>query len=186
MVNVEKDENILRRQYGTPKNLAARKSLRDFLVPRIDIHEKALDSLNLKGHESILDVGCGDGYVLYNLRQERNHKGRLVGIDMNAGMFEEINKFQKKTKLPQIELIVGNAESLPFPDKSFDVVTAFFMLYHVSDLEKVLSEFKRVLKKDGKLLIATMGVENRKDFETLRPDYIVRKSSFSLETGGEF
>jgi SAM-dependent methyltransferase len=68
---------------------------------------------------SVLDVGCGNGFLTIPL-QERF--GRAVGLDASASMIEAC---------PAKEKLVGDAAALPFPDRTFDVVVASHLLHHL-------------------------------------------------------
>lgn len=91
----------------------------------------------------VLDVGCNDGTFMELLRDKRDC--HVAGIDPAEG---PVAKAQEKGLYAQ----VGTCESIPFPDASFDVVTLIETLSHLEDVEKSLSEIKRVLKPGGILL----------------------------------
>lgn len=181
-------------QYASADKLHARWSLYDFTVPKINMYQMGIDHLRLKGNEDILDVGCGDGAVLMNLRRD-GHMGKLIGIEISRGMFQKSLESSAKEKLqPFVEFIVSSADDIPFPDKSFDIILAFFMLYHMSDVEKTLYEWKRVLKDNGKVLIATGSLFNKpkhKKFKKMVENLIGKttspqfNSSFNLENAEE-
>ncbi|MGC9598968.1 MAG: class I SAM-dependent methyltransferase [Minisyncoccia bacterium] len=173
-------------QYASADKFRARWDLYEFAVPKIDIHQVGIEHLGLKRDENILEVGCGDGSVLVNLRQA-GHFGKLVGLEINENIFQE-------SLGRQIEFIVGSADDLPFPDKSFDVILAFFMLYHMPDIQKTLKEWKRALKDNGKVLIATGSQLNKpknKAFKKTVENLIGKtaspqfSSSFNLENAEE-
>lgn len=96
---------------------------------------------------SVLDVGCGFGFVLSHLDGKVR---RLVGVDMNADGLEIARK-----AAPSAELVHQTAAELPFPDSSFDVVVLSDVIEHVGDQNQalVVSEARRVLKPDGKLIL---------------------------------
>lgn len=190
------DKNyIVDSQYAGPKNLLARRELYQFLVPAFDIREAAFQRLPLRGTEDVLDVGCGDGVALLHLREKTHHKGRLVGLDISRGMFAPAEKLQDKRSIrPKIEFLEASADVIPFPDESFDVLLSFFMLYHMPDIQKTLREWHRVLKRDGKLAVATNSVETRPrhtEFKALAGRLLGRAApspfsqSFNLENGEE-
>lgn len=155
-------------QYATAAKLRARWNLYKFSIPKIDIHQTGIEHLHLKGDENILEVGCGDGGVLINLRRD-GHKGQLVGLEINDKMFQTAVNLQTKVNIqPPIAFMVGSADYLPFPDKSFDVIIAFFMLYHMPDIQKTLREWKRILKDDGKVLITTSSILNKPKHKTFK------------------
>lgn len=93
---------------------------------------------------SILDVGCGAGGNIKILGEF----GAVTGLDIS----EEALKFAK-TRGVFKNLVQGNAERLPFPDNTFDLISALDVLEHVPDDQQALREIFRVLKKGGCALI---------------------------------
>src|SRR5581483_9517708 len=89
-----------------------------YLVPAITSlwANDLLDRLGLQPGESLLDIACGTG-VVARLAEKRGHRGRLVGIDLNASMLGIA-----RSKSTAIEWIEGSALELPFDAGSFDVV----------------------------------------------------------------
>jgi len=71
-------------------------------------------------------------------------------VDLSPGMIE-----RAEATHPAVEFALADAQALPFPDATFDVVTARHMLYHVPDIGKALSEMRRVLKPGGYFLAVT-------------------------------
>lgn len=93
-------------------------------------------------NDKVLDVGCGDGQFL-NMLVCKNKQG----IDISSFNIELAKKYK------DIILSQGNAESLPYADKFFDVVICAGVLEHVLNPEKVVGGIRRVLKDNGKLFI---------------------------------
>lgn len=93
----------------------------------------------------ILDVGCGTGYNVNLLRRY----GRAQGVDMS----EEALSFCRQRGVQEVTL--HQAETLPFEDRSFDLLTAFDVIEHIEDDRGALSEFHRLLRSEGWLLIYT-------------------------------
>lgn len=107
----------------------------------------------------LIDVGCGAGYSMEKALKERNCD--CCGIDPcpgqhGVGRYEELNN--------SLNIKQGYAESIPYEDKSFDVVYSSHVLEHVDSEEKALLEMKRVLRDNGVLIIgmptATMALIN--------------------------
>ena len=98
----------------------------------------------------ILDVGTGTGGYAIALAQALG--ARVVGFELSEGLLA----FARKKRAPSIEWVLGNAESLPFEDESFDRVLMSLMLHQVDDKQKAVTEAFRVLKDDGVLLIRTV------------------------------
>ncbi len=97
----------------------------------------------------ILDIGCGTGENINAL----NSLGETFGIDNSV----EAVSFCKKNGLKNVS--IGLAEKTKFKSESFDVVTLFDLLEHVDD-KKAVVEFKRILKREGFVLI-TVPAHNR-------------------------
>jgi SAM-dependent methyltransferase len=67
-----------------------------------------------------------------------------------------------------LQIVNTDAQALPFPNAAFDVVLANHMLYHIPDLDRALSEIRRVLKPEGMLVAATNSVMNMPEFDQLK------------------
>lgn len=93
----------------------------------------------------ILDVGCGTGYNLTSLRDF----GRARGVDASP----EALRFCRQRG--ELEVSLHEADTLPFKDSTFDLVTAFDVIEHIEDDRAALAEFDRLLKPGGRLLIYT-------------------------------
>ena len=97
----------------------------------------------------ILDVGCGTGMITLPLA-ELGHN--VTGIDLSEGMLKIAKEKASNFNLA-VEFKLGDAENLPFEDELFDVVINRHLLWTLPDPEKAISDWKRVLKPEGKLVI---------------------------------
>lgn len=102
-----------------------------------------LDALKLDPGLDVLDVGAGDGKLLTAL-EARGHRGRRVGLDPTPG--------------PGVRK--GTAEALPFPAAMFDVVLFVRVLAHLTNPRAALAEARRVLRPDGRLIMAAHGPDH--------------------------
>jgi len=90
----------------------------------------------------VLEVGCGTGLLL---RRIAAFSRNAQGVDLSPGMLE-------KARARGLDVKLGSATDLPFPDESFDVACAFKVLPHVRDVERALAEMKRVVRPGGTIL----------------------------------
>ncbi|MBU4466552.1 class I SAM-dependent methyltransferase, partial [Patescibacteria group bacterium] len=97
--------------------------------------------------KKILEVGCGSGKdCIYFAEKGLN----IIGLDLSSGMLEQARKNAKKKNL-KIQFVQSSMSQLDFPDAYFDGIWTKAALVHIApnDYNKVLSEFNRVLKRDG-------------------------------------
>jgi ubiquinone/menaquinone biosynthesis C-methylase UbiE len=111
-----------------------------------------LDILAEKRDQRLLDVGCGGGQAAIRMKERYPHLN-LIGIDTSAAMIANA-RYRSHIKGREIQFEVADAEALPFPDSSFDLVYSFGSAKHWPNPLKGFGECWRVLKSGGELLIA--------------------------------
>jgi ubiquinone/menaquinone biosynthesis C-methylase UbiE len=115
-------------------------------LERSDLIDEMLD---VRGRD-VLDVGCGEGWLVRRLRD--GGAGRVVGIDPLAVAIERARAQDSELAGSYLE---GSATALPFDDCSFDIVVFFNSLHHVpeDELEAALDEALRVLRPRGLIYV---------------------------------
>jgi SAM-dependent methyltransferase len=102
--------------------------------------------------ERSLEIGSGTGYFTLNmLKAEVIAKATCT--DISPGMLAVLSANAMRLGL-EVETVVADAESLPFPDGSFDLVLGHAVLHHIPDLARAFQEFERVLAPGGRVLFA--------------------------------
>jgi len=104
--------------------------------------------------EAVLDIGCGTGVDTLIAAILVGPKGRAVGIDMIPEMLDQAKNNLRETRLKNVTFQPVSAENLPFPDESFDVVISNGVFNLIPDKVKALAEAFRVLRSNGRLIIA--------------------------------
>lgn len=146
------------------KNVNAQYATGANLNRRIGIHEKY--SRNKQGFPSwivsqyamepgmsVLELGCGTGSMWKGVTLPEGC--RLTLTDYSEGMLAEARL--NTAHLPNVVFGQVDAQDIPFPDGSCDMVIANMMLYHVPDISRALREIRRVLKPGGVFYAATYG-----------------------------
>lgn len=114
--------------------------------------------------ESILDIATGTGDLAINLTKTNAKK--IIGLDISEGMLEVGKKKIANKKLEQtITMMVGDSESLPFENDTFDAITVAFGIRNFENLEKGLSEILRVLKPNGIFAILETSVPSKTPYK---------------------
>ncbi|MDR6971240.1 methyltransferase domain-containing protein [Leifsonia shinshuensis] len=104
---------------------------------------------DLDGVDAVLDIATGTGLVLRALR-ERGYTGAATGVDLSPRMIDEARRH-----LPDADLLVADATSLPLPDDTFDLVTCVTGLQLFPHPDAAILEWSRVLRPGGRALTAT-------------------------------
>jgi ubiquinone/menaquinone biosynthesis C-methylase UbiE len=122
--------------------------------------------------ETVLEIGCGSGMGLNYLAGRARH---VTAGDATPELLEEARRH-----VPTADLVHFGAEDLPFKDASFDVVLMLEMIYYIENLDRALTEARRVLRHGGKLFIC----EPNRDRPDFNPSpYSVRyPSALELKT----
>ncbi|MEJ2683375.1 MAG: methyltransferase domain-containing protein [Candidatus Sulfobium sp.] len=108
----------------------------------------------VKAGETILDVGCGAGFDLIVASSLVGQNGKVCGIDLTPEMAEKAKSNLKKYGVQNYDVRTAGAESIPYPDDTFDVVISNGVLNLSPLKEKCFREIYRVLKPDGRLQFA--------------------------------
>lgn len=113
----------------------------------------------VKPQHRILDIGCGTASKLIELASQTKYKA-IVGIEPNDRMRSKAEKNIQTSNLHNISIINGLAESLPFDNQTFDVVTAMVAPHNTSEVH-------RVLKSGGQAIIEKIGDRDKWDLKLL-------------------
>ena len=141
-------------------------ALYDRIAPIYDIwgkltesraRNRAIELAGIKDGQSILEVAVGTGLAFYEIVR-RNPNGNNTGIDLSNGMLAKAKKRLGRLSEVNYALKIGSAFHLSIEDESIDTLVNNYMfdLIPFEDMDRILLEFRRVLKKDGKLVLVNM------------------------------
>jgi demethylmenaquinone methyltransferase/2-methoxy-6-polyprenyl-1,4-benzoquinol methylase len=126
--------------------------------------ETVINRLDIQRAGQYLDVCCGTGDLTLRIARQLSARGKIIGLDFSPNMLEiaqqrlqkEQNNIESR-QLPQIDFVEGDAQNLPFPDNHFDGAVISFGLRNLTNIEKGLSEMRRVVKPLGKVINLDLG-----------------------------
>jgi ubiquinone/menaquinone biosynthesis C-methylase UbiE len=105
-----------------------------------------------RGYDRALEIGAGTGYFSLNLLQAGVVR-EATCTDISPGMMRTLAENAARLGV-SVRTARAEAESLPFPDASFDLVLGHAVLHHLPDLHKAFDEFHRVLRPGGRIVFA--------------------------------
>jgi len=128
----------------------------NFLEPTfVPMYNGVLKDVVFDEEKTILDAGCGSGLFLSMVAATG---AEIHGIDAAPGLLSISRK-----RLPDATLLIEDLEAIPYGDNTFDVVTGFNSFQYAGSFDNALREARRVVKKDGKLVIGIWGKEEKCD-----------------------
>ncbi len=121
----------------------------------------------------VLDVGAGTGRLSIMLAKRG---AQVTALDVSPKMLEMIREKCRRDVACNVSTVVGDAESLPFEDNSFDIVTAAFLIVHLKDPKRFFDEVYRVLKDGGIFVVTNINQKDPPEVKT--PDGNIIIESF--------
>lgn len=118
---------------------------------------RAIQLAEIRNGQNVLEVAAGTGLAFCEIVR-RNPDGGNIGIDLSGGMLGQAEKRLKMNGLTNFVLQTGTAFDLKLQDETIDVLVNNYMfdLIPFGDMERILVEFRRVLKKAGRLVLVNM------------------------------
>ncbi len=136
----------------------------------------------------VLDLGCGEGYGSFYLSK---YAKKVIAIDLDQKVIEFAHsKYQRKN----LKYLAAEATAIPFPSNHFDVIISLEVIEHVKNYFNYLAEIKRVLKKEGVLIISTPNKDNyragtspyhEKEFSSMELIELISKYGFTVSLLGQ-
>ena len=183
-IDVEIDVDLLKSEIKKTYTSVSEEPERDFIFPTgrpwaedlgypeelANVPEAAVESFagvanpwqlgRLAAGEKVLDLGSGAGTDSLVAAQMVGEQGQVTGIDMTPAMLAKARAAAAEMGASNVEFVESEAEQLPFPDGSFDVVVSNGVIDLIPDKDAVFSELFRVLTPGGRMQIADVTIQN--------------------------
>lgn len=139
---------VVQWEYASEERLATRNATSRRLAEGVNAEDLAFEAVAECRPGRLLEVGCGMGELSVRVAAELG--AEVIAVDISVRMVE-------MARANGVDARVADVQDLPFADGEFDCVVANWVLYHVPDLDKGVSELARVLKAGGRLVATTLG-----------------------------
>ena len=180
IIKVTNIENGVREQYKSDKNLNIRNNLHNYNINRVDFDKWCFNQINFQKNTRVLEVGCGTGKFWFKNKESIDGSLDITLSDFSKSMLkstkEKLKNLNYNFKYEEI-----NVESIPYEDASFDIVIAEHMIYFAPNIEKALSEIRRVLVPGGVLYLTANSCEAMAELNKLVEKF---DSSLGIDNNG--
>ncbi|MGO4890437.1 class I SAM-dependent methyltransferase [Anaerobacillus sp. MEB173] len=123
---------------------------------------KLIEIAELTGEEYVLDIATGGGHTANALAPLSR---KVVALDITDQIIDVARKFIEGNGNNNVEFVKGDAESLPFSDETFDIITCRIAAHHFSNISSFVKESFRTLKKNGTFLLIDNVSPEREEFD---------------------
>jgi len=142
------------------------------------VADSILKASDVKPGSTVVDVGCGTGFLTRQAIMNTQGKGRVVGVDLSPSMLEKAEGNLGNLALHgSVEFRVGDAENIPVQDDFADAVVGNMILHHCAKPKQAVLEMTRILKEGGKVAVADL---EKHDESWLREEMADRWLGFDL------
>ncbi len=185
------DPAYVARQYANVANLEARRQFyQAFSTNKYPWQMWVFDKLLLVPRARVLELGCGAGDLWQQNLPRLPSDLQITLSDISEGMLAQAEQSLAGSGRA-FDFRCIDAQSIPYPDETFDLLIANDMLHHVPDLGKAVTEISRVLKPAGRLYAAGTGSNHMKELTALLKRFdaglagwrVLPEQAFSLESG---
>ena len=159
-----------------PRIIEQRERVHDEVQKNIAISVKGLRP------KKVLDIGTGYGMNLTFLAHRFGKSSRIWSVDASPGVVREVRKMMRSHEYSRhITVKQASSEQLPFKSDHFDLIASMFLLHHLSNPKRGLSEMERVLTNGGKLIIAdwkpsaAKPLKLHKQSEIPSPNFVIKQ-----------
>lgn len=164
-------EQSLKNQYQNASNISSRISLHSLYAQNPKgwfpwIYEQCQIQTGMK----ILEVGCGDGTLWVQNKERLPADIQVTLTDVSEGMLRDARR-ALGTEEARFDFRVLDCQQIPYPENTFDLVVANHVLFYCDDLQTALTEIRRILKPEGRLVCSTYGNDHMKEVSELVQEF---------------
>jgi SAM-dependent methyltransferase len=166
--NEETYQALVVAEWTDPATVAAwdRWSAKQLVLYR-DATALLLRAAGVRPGATVLDLASGTGDPVLAIAEVVGSRGRVTATDLSADMVQVCRETLQSRGVTNVEVLQADAQDLPFPDASFDCVTSKLGEMYFVDMQRALSEIRRVLKPGGKVALLVWGAPDQSPYVQL-------------------
>jgi ubiquinone/menaquinone biosynthesis C-methylase UbiE len=127
------------------------------------VADSIVKASGLLSDSTVVDVGCGTGFLTQRVAACMQGKGEVIGVDLSSSMLDMAkDNVDKLGLLGNVEFRSGDAENLPVDDHYADVVVGNMILHHCPRPKRAIAEMTRILKQGGRIAVADLEKHNER------------------------
>lgn len=115
--------------------------------------KEIIEAIKVGEGNTIIDYGAGTGYFAVRLAEACTTVGNVIAIDIQQEMIDYLKQRVLHNKISNITVVKGDGVSVPVPSDSVDLIFIANTFHELGNRERVVAEFQRALKKEGRLVI---------------------------------
>lgn len=148
---------------------------------RIDEERPAelLEQLNLKDGMVVCDMGCGDGYHAFQMAPMVGPSGKIIAVDIQPEMLQELSRKMKQTEIHNIDTVLGELWDPKLDAESVDLLLMVDVYHEFAYPVQMLSAIRQSLKKDG--LVALVEFRAEDPTVPIKPEHKMSKAQAKKE-----
>ena len=154
--------------FGDPQGLIGRLMLSGMNSGHMYIMKYAVRQIDWPENQQILDIGCGGGASI-RLLLNTCPGSKVAGLDISEEAVKKSKKVNRKDLGTRCRVLQGSAAQIPFKDRTFHTVTAFETVFFWPDIVECFREVHRVLRSDGRFLVACDAGDPDKHWDEMIP-----------------
>lgn len=141
--------------------------------------EEMLEQLQIKPNMTVCDMGCGDGYYTVELARRVGPTGRVLAVDIQPEMLQELSRRCERLDLKNVDMILGLPHDPKLPEGKVDLILMVDVYHEFSNPVEMLEAMRRSLKPDGRIAL----VEFRGEDPTvpIKPEHKMTKKQILKE-----
>lgn len=152
---------------------------------------KIFELAGIKKGSKVADVGCHEGYLSFHLSKQVGEDGKVYSVDVEEYRLDDFKEHMQERNATNIEVILGDYDNPKLPEGVLDVVILMDTYHEIEYYMKMLSQIKKSLKPDGRILVLEKlkeakqdkSREEQTDAHTLGPKYVkqeLKDAGFSI------